>query len=275
MRILLFLIISQVAYCSEVIWQNNKPTEFLIEVFKITELKDVNNLAAAADQSNAKWVRPKFMESWHAFSLLDAKKKTALNDVIKKSVLTQEKPPKKQYYDVVIVLGCFPDRLTRRLNYLIELHERGVRFGKICLLGMTRYIKTGSGFDKEIELPNNSNKELSSIEILWNQLEKSEELKQIPVEILTTQKKLEGYGAASEKLLRRMARTSAVSGMTCLVVSDGCYGCNQGALVERILEKFEVTVETVWDKSEVEYGVEVVLDCIAKGLHYLYKRDHG
>jgi hypothetical protein len=140
-KLLGILIFWPVIFGCESIWDNG-PTQLLKEIFAITKIKDTEDLEKAIKKSTFRWIRPKFMERWHSYSLLDKSQRNELEKLIKNSDLAKVKMPKKNHYDVVVVLGGVAERVQMRINFLINLHNQGVTFDKIYLLGSTRNIKT-------------------------------------------------------------------------------------------------------------------------------------
>ena len=132
MRLLLMLLILPIIFGSDVIW-NNGPTEFLRAIFKITELKNVDDLEAAISQSNSKWIRPKFMENWHSNSFLDKRQKKELTNIFQHSELAKEKLPKLTHYNAALIVGYVHERLQKRIKFLIKLHNQGITFDRIYL----------------------------------------------------------------------------------------------------------------------------------------------
>jgi len=57
---------------------NSGPTQLLKDIFEITKIKHDGSLENAVSQTQFKWLRPKFMERWHLYRLLDrgAKKRS-------------------------------------------------------------------------------------------------------------------------------------------------------------------------------------------------------
>lgn len=269
MKLLILLMFLPGVFCSEVIWKNG-PTDLLREIFKITEIKNADDLESVTSQCTSKWLRPRFMTKWHKYSLLDNRKKEKLIKLIKSSELAKERPPTRKHYDAVIIMGYSKDHLQKRIDYLIKLFEQGIVFDKIYLLGSTRKLKISTEFEQSVA-PNFSNKNIL-IEDLWAQTNKSELLKKIPFEIIKVHKISTQFGATSEKLLKTVMEryNGETKGRKFLIIADGHSAGSRASLAESVLEPYQVELDTVWQASSIDYEtIEDMLVGIAKCLLHL------
>ena len=83
--LLLFLLTEHNSFSCDAIWKTGNggdsgPTQLLKDVFEITKIKNNGNLENAVRQTQFKWLRPKFMERWHHYRLLDKGQKEALKN---------------------------------------------------------------------------------------------------------------------------------------------------------------------------------------------------
>jgi hypothetical protein len=81
-KILLALTFISSIFSCEAIW-NNGPTQLLKDIFKIMDVSGVETLETAVQQSNFRWIRPKGLERWDVYSLLDNTQRVALTKKIK------------------------------------------------------------------------------------------------------------------------------------------------------------------------------------------------
>ncbi len=269
MKLLLLLVILPGIFGSEIIWKNG-PTDLLREIFKITEIKNVEDLESVVSQTTSKWLRPRFMEKWHGYSLLDKHRKEELTKLIRASDLAKERPPLQKHYSAAIIMGYSKERVQKRINYLINLCEQGIVFDKIYLLGATRKFKISTEVGQSAS-PNFYKKGVS-IEDLWDQASKSELFKKIPTEIIKIHKISTKFGATSEKLLKTVMEryNGETKGKKILIIADGRSAGSRASLAERALEPYEVELETVWQASSIDgESIEDILVGIAKCLLYL------
>ncbi len=269
MRLLLLLVIIPSIFGSEVIWKNG-PTDFLKEIFKITEIKNVDDLESAISQSSSKWLRPKFMEKWHGYSFLDKHKKEELTKLIKASDLAKERPPKQKHYNAAIIIGYTTERIQKRINYLIKLCEQGIVFDKIYLLSATRNFKISTEVGQSAV--SSLSKKNIPIEDLWDQASKSELFKEVPIEIIKIHKISNNFGVTSEKLLKTVMEryNGETKGKKILLVADARSAGSKSSLAEKVLEPYEIELETVWQGCSIDNeSIESILVGIAKCLLHL------
>ena len=278
-KILFFFAIIQAAFGCEAIWHNG-PTQLLKDIFAIMDISGVENLETASQQANFRWNRPKNLERWDVYSLLDQKQRKALSKKIKGSALSKEKMPLKKYYDVVVVLGSETSRAKSRNRFFKHLCNRGISFGKIYLLGSTRDLKIGSIYDVEmaevLEAKGIMPTEMAMINEIWEQVLNTDALKKIPVERIQTGQRPDGTRASTEDTLEEMVKNSKdVDGKSFLFISNNPYIVFQDAVAKKILKSYKIEIETVGegirnendlDQPLEEERVENVLDSIAKCL---------
>ncbi len=269
MRLLLMLAILPGIFGSDVVWKNG-PTDFLREIFKITEIKNVYDLESAVSQTTSKWLKPKFMQKWHGYSLLDKCKKEGLTKLIMGSELAKGRQPKQKHYDAAIIIGYRKERIQKRINYLIKLCEQGIVFDRIYLLGSTRNLKISTEVGKSSS--STFSKKNVPIEDLWDEVAKPNSLKKVQVEIIKIHKILTEFGATSAKLLRTVMEryNGETKGKKFLIVTDGRSACSRASLSEKVLEPYEIELETVWQACSIDdESIEDVLVGISKCLLHL------
>ncbi|MCX7343363.1 MAG: hypothetical protein NT128_04385 [Proteobacteria bacterium] len=256
MRLLLMLVILSSIFSSEIIWKNG-PTELLKEVFKITKVKESDDLECLISQTSSKWVRPTFMESWHAYSFLNKGQKKELVKLFENPDFAKERLPKQTHYDAVIIMGFNPQRLQKRINFLIKLHNQGITFGNIYLLGTSNDLKIGGPIEEKMK-----------IEYLWYHTPKPDALNHVKVTALMVCRNTSGFDATSNDLVMKMAAQKDVKEKNFLLISSDSYILNQDAGVKKVLDAYGVTLETVCPAMQGE-SPDSVLKNIAKCLQHL------
>lgn len=252
----------------EAIWDNG-PTELLRDIFKITETEGVENLETAIEQSK-KWIRPKNLELWHAYSILNGAQRIALAKRIKHSVLAKEKMPKKQHYDAVILLGAATSRVRVRIEFLIKLYKMGIAWDKVYLLGSTRDLKMGNGTDQQIaqilESNNIAPTEIEMVKYEWQETKMSDSLRAIPTQSIQAGARADGARAELEDTLAELLKVAGdLKGKTFLFIANNPFIFFLDAEAKRVLEKSGVNVETVGEEMKAE-PMENVLDAVARCL---------
>ncbi len=258
-----------VIFGCETIW-NNGPTQLLRDIFKITETSGVEQLETAVEQSKFKWVRPKELELWHVYSVLNRPQRMALTKIIKHSDLAKEKLPQKQHYDAVVVLGAATSRARVRVEFLIKLYKMGITWDKVYLLGSTRDLRTGKGTDQQMAqtLGNNgiAPTEIEMVKYTWQEIQMPESLRDIPVQPIQAGERADGNRAELEDTLAELLKVAGdIQGKNFLFIANNPYICFLDAEAKRVLEKSGVNVETVGEEMKAE-PMENVLDAVVKCL---------
>lgn len=257
------------AFGCEAIW-NNGPTQLLKDIFKITETSGVEQLETAIEQSKFKWVRPKKLELWHVYSVLNRPQRMALTKIIKHSDLAKEKLPQKQHYDAVVVLGAATSRARVRIEFLIKLYKMGTTWDKVYLLGSTRDLRTGKGTDQQMAQILGKNgiapTEIEMVKYTWQEIQMPESLRDIPVQPIQAGERADGSRAELEDTLAELLKVAGdIQGKNFLFIANNPYICFLDAEAKRVLEKSGVNVETVGEEMRAE-PMENVLDAVVKCL---------
>lgn len=254
----------------EAIWDNG-PTQLLRDIFSITKTQGVETLEPAIKQSNLKWMRPKGLERWHAYSLFDDAERNLLTEKIKNSALAKEKLPTKKHYNVVAIFGTITLRVNARIKFLVHLYKMGITADKVYLLGSTRNLKNGDESDQEMAKvlvgKNVIPTEMAMMNDLWQHTTMLSSLKAIPVISIQSREQPDGARANTEDTLIEMLKNmNKVEDKTFLFISNNPYICYQDAVAKRVLEKYNaLSVETVGE-GITDASMENVLDTVARCL---------
>lgn len=271
-KILFLLAFLPAIFGCEMLW-NKGPTQLLEEIFKIVKIKNGSDLENAISQSTSKWIRPKFMASWHAYSLLDRKQRTELSDLLKRSDLTKGKMPRLKHYDAVVIIGCSATHVQNRINFLIKLHNLGITFDKIYLLGLRSDLKIGADADEKMAPTFNKEKavleKITKVEYLWHQTPKPESLKSIPFKSFKTRKDSGSTKTSTEAILELMLSDECAKGKNFLFISNSHNICYHDAMVKKALEPYEACIETVGDAMMQDETTEKALVSVAKCLFHM------
>ncbi len=277
-KILLLVFLFPATFASNAIWKigagaDSGPTQLLKNIFEITKIKNDGNIENVIKQTSFRWLRPKFMERWHRYCSLDREQKKELGELIKNSVLDKEKLPKQKHYDVLVVCCGWYPIIQKRIDFLIKLHNQGITFDKIYLLGTTRPLKNGPDDEKKLipllKQKNIKLNEMAMIEYLWHQTLMPDSLRSIPVELFNATKSSDGFRATMADVLKVMINNIKITkGSNFLLVTNNPYICMHDAVAKKVLEPYEVNVETVGAAMEGE-ELEDVLDSIARCLYNL------
>lgn len=254
----------------EAIW-NNGPTQLLKDIFKVTEIDNVDDLKFATQQANFRWIRPKGYERWHIYSILNDSQRAKLTKIIKKSDLAKVKMPTKKHYHAVVVLGATTTRVKTRLEFLMKLANSGVTWDMVFLLGSTRDLNIGNDHDQKmaifLRMMGVPETESVMMDYLWKQLNKPDFCLNIPVISIQSGNRADGTRANTEDTLIEMVKNiQNTQGKSILFISNNPYICYQDAVAKKVLNSFGVLVETVGDAMDSSESMENVLDTVARCL---------
>lgn len=253
----------------EAIWHNG-PTQLLRDIFKITEIENVDNLEYATKQANFRWIRPKGLERWDIYSILNDFQRSKLTKLIKNSTLAKVKMPTKRHYYAVVILGATTTRVSTRMEFLLKLAKHGVTWDKVFLLGSTRDLNTGPEPDQKmadfLKQRGDPQTEMAMMEYLWTQFNKPKFCQKIAAVSIQAGQRNDSTRANTEDILVKLAQElKDINDKNILFISNNPYICYQDAVVKRILKPYNIITETVGEAMSEE-SMENVLDTIARCL---------
>lgn len=257
-------------FSCETIW-NNGPTQLLKDIFTITGTSGVENLETAVKQSNFKWIRPKGLERWDVYSLFDDAQRAKLTGIVKKSCLAKTKMPTKKHYDAVVVFGATTPRVQDRIGFLMKIHQQGITWNKVYLLGATRDLKIGNEADKTVakvlEAKGVAATEMTMMNEIWQQTPKPDSFKDIPTISIQSGQQPDGTRASTEDTLREMTKDFGdVKDKDFLFLSNNPYIPYQDAVTKKVLGQYGMSIETVGEAMTATTTMENVLDTVARCL---------
>lgn len=269
-RLAVLISLLPMAFGCDAIW-NNGPTQLLRDIFKITEIENVENLEYATKQSNFRWIRPKGLERWHLYSILLDHQRVKLEKIIKNSALSKEKMPTKKHYYAVVILGATTTRVSTRMEFLLKLAKSGVTWEKVFLLGSDRDLNTGPEADQRmaefLKLRESQETEMAMMEYLWSQFNKPKFCQDMKAISAQAGKRPDGTRAGTEDILMELVKIMGdVKGQSILFISNNPYICFQDAVVKRVLKHHNINTETVGDAMSGGESMENVLDTVARCL---------
>jgi hypothetical protein len=180
--------------------------------------------------------------------------------------------PKEKHYNAVVICCGWFSVTQRRIDFLIKLHNKGITFDKIYLLGTVRSLRNGPEDERKL-IPLLKQKkitldEMSMIEYLWQQTAIPDSLKSIPIKSHKAVKGLDGRPTQHDALTVMVNNTKIIKGEKFLIITNNPYICMHDAIAKKVLGPYEINVETVGPAMEAE-SIEDVLDSIARCLYNL------
>ncbi len=205
----------------------------------------------------------------------------------KKLGYLEEKVPSKKQYDRALVLGAASVRIKSRLNYLIDLWKRGIRFDKIVMLGSTRTLDTpeSDALLKPIVIEKGYEaNEKGLMEYIYNhEVNIPEGMKSVPVIWVKAEGKCGKRANTNDTIEEWLKQDIDLSkGMAVLSISNQPHASYQGAVIDTYLVKykkgFNLTSDIVGEKSSLgdketldNQEVSILLDAAARHLYSLKK----
>ncbi len=119
------------------ITSSKKPTVPLLELLSVCSishdgtLKDI--IAATQQEQPQGFLRPRGKERWHLSSYLSARENAIYHHCNTLNMIQEVRPTKKSY-DAALLHGGNIEGIRRRLAYLIQLWQEGVRWKQLIIL---------------------------------------------------------------------------------------------------------------------------------------------
>lgn len=264
----------------------NKDLKQLLTVTGQSHAETLDSVVAATQDKESGWLRSG--ERWHKQKeRFTDKQRQEIVMLAKKLGYLDEKTPSKDKYDRALVLGAASVRIKSRINHLIDLWKRGIRFDKIVMLGSTRSLDAPESdvllkpsvlekgyeanemglmqyiYNNEVSLP----KDMASLPVIWVKAEGKD-----------------GKRANTDDTIEEWLKrdTDLANDMTVLSVSNQPHASYQGVVIQTYLVNHEkglnLTSEVVGEKSSLadkakpdSQEIAVLLDAMARHLYSLKK----
>ena len=138
------------------------------------------------EETQKRWLRKSGQERWEMAELSPDQKQLVLKWATEQGFFAPWKPVQK-HYDKALILGATTSRMQRRLDYLKQLWEEGVRCDKIVWLTGDRPL------DKRVDsLTDRCSNESEAAHILWEETPLPDDLRNLPVVFVAVPMKTEG-----------------------------------------------------------------------------------
>jgi len=146
--------------CSSYILDSKgNPSTGLLDLLATTNIQHDGTLVEIVrstqfPQDEGGWLRTSGKERWEVKEI-SPEKREQLMTMFDKLFVIQEIEPAGIYYDYAVILGATVHRVRSRLQYLVELWKKGVRFG--CIVVLVGQRPLDSGLESPEELLNENN----------------------------------------------------------------------------------------------------------------------
>lgn len=267
-----------------------RPSKPLLDLLALLEIKHDGTLSSIVEATQKEqpqgFLRPKGAERWELAPLHEDKRESIVTYMRHMGAFDRVVPTKKRY-NYVLILGATIHRVRDRVAYLVELHNKGIQFGKIVFLGGKRVLDPA--IEKESDFVNGSNgfltikkdwklakaptTEAEMMQMVWEQSELPAELEKIPVEFVDSPMRM-----VDGKLTRPTTKDNVESWLASnpipgpvLAISNQPYvGYQDSVFRDYLPNNFEL--ETVGSASEGKDKVATLLDNIARWTYQENKR---
>jgi hypothetical protein len=221
------------------------PFEEILELFE-TRAEDTVDL----------WIQ-KEKERWEFDERFESKHLEAW-PLFEKAGLIFEVAPRKGHYDYALVHGASLGTVKRRIAYLSELWERGIRFDRIVLLTGERPLQDGERMICGLEM------EWEMVFWLYSHSDLPKDIPTLLINARGREKEGRWIRPKTGDTIWEWMKTGPKPG-SCLAISNQPYVLYQDAVMASLLPKsFEI--ETVGPAASKSTSVALILDTIAKTL---------
>jgi hypothetical protein len=153
----------------------------------------------------------------------------------------------------------------------MKLHQQGITWDKVYLLGSTRDLKIGTDADKAmakvLAAKGVAATEMAMVNEIWQQTPKPDSFKDIPPISIQSGQRADGARANTEDTLREMTRDFGdVNGKEFLFISNNPYIPYQDAVTKKVLGQHGMSIETIGEAMTDTTTMENVLDTVARCL---------
>lgn len=178
---------------------------------------------------------------------LTYEQKTAIYAALSELGFIQEVRPSVLEYDDILIMGGYADEMRCRMEYLINLYHKGLRFKRIFFLTGHRKRDQSHETDHIIFFKNKAARvstvvqtEVDIMKLIWSQIDKPQELESVETFVVDVGVKALAKGKKSlpntyDTLKALMDGPYNLSGRTYLAISSQPYIAYQEALLKRVL----------------------------------------
>lgn len=119
--------------------KHSLPSKDLLELLKVTDLHHDGTLHSIVTATQKAWLRPAFKERWEMKELY-ADKADTLIPILHQMNFAAGSTPHNKIYEYAVVFGGIVERAQKRIEYLVNQWDAGIRFNNIIILGAQRHL---------------------------------------------------------------------------------------------------------------------------------------
>ncbi|HSX03340.1 MAG TPA: hypothetical protein VLG76_01280 [Rhabdochlamydiaceae bacterium] len=235
-------------------------SEPLLQLLDATHVQHDGTAESILQETQKKWLRPKGKERWQIPDV-DEKTKEQILLLADQLGFVSEISPQAKEYEYAAVLGATYERMEKRLDYLIQLWNRGIRFKHVVFLTGQRPL------DVSIEpISEECKNESQAARQIWKTSLVPQEMRDLPVTFIEVPMKPDGKRPTTKDTYEAWLARKPAAGRT-LLVSNQPFCLYQEALAKSFLPK-GFQVEVVGAAMEERQNGAVMLDAIAGWIFY-------
>lgn len=265
----------------------------ILEIMNVLELPHDGALESIVNITQEKFIQKKpdgqRKERWEIEEVLPHLKKEAM-PILDKLGMLKEFFPSGEKYDSVLMFGALLPSVRKRLNYLIDLWENGVRFDKIVFLGGERPLieekeSRDMLYDKknkdmlvrgDWQVPEKKpTNELEMMQLVWNQARLPDDMRKISTEWINAPLKPNPTGGkplrpTTEDTINIWLRNSPTERKILAISNNPHIGYQQSVLETYLPEDFKI--ETVGSAASLELSLAFYLGEMTRWLYQEQQR---
>lgn len=232
-----------------------------VELLELFELPTDRSSLETAQIVRSKWIQ-EGKERWQYEYYFEELKEQAM-PLMKRLGCVDAIHAQELHYDYAIVMGALLCRVERRLDFLWEEWQRGVRFETLVFLTGQRDIDS-----KQEPLPEGVDSETQMMIRVYRAHPLSQAAREVPLVIIDTSKQFDNVASLrrpnTSDTIKAWLKTHPQPGR-CLAVSDQPFIGYQEAVVKQFLPS-NFTLEFIGRADEEKFPLTLYLDNLAKWL---------
>lgn len=254
----------------------------LLQLLALTNIKHEGSLQSIVEQtqkSETGWLRKPGLERWDMVNT-SVENSDQFFQLFDKLHLVNEISPQQKQYDYLLCMGATYASMKLRLQYAIDLWNKGIRYNEIVMLSGARPLTQAETAKLQSDclyqegdfIPET---EAEAMKFLYEKMNMPDEMRRVSMVLINVPMKMMQNGT----LARPTTGDTVDAWMelhpkpdACLVISNQPHIGYQDSVTKTLLPK-SFTVETVGAKSN-ETNISVYLDALARTLYQEKKRQN-
>jgi hypothetical protein len=243
------------------------PTKELLAVLKALNIEHSGTLQDIVHVTQKRWLRPRDKERWQIEDAC-AEKEVQLLPLLAALGMTQDVHASKMHYDYAFLLGSRLGSVKKRLQFLIDEWNRGVRFNTVVLMSGYRELTEDEKQELRGSLPRGADfpqTEPAMMRLVYAMSALPQDMANLPVQLVSAQAQPQQQRATTEDTIKTWLNSSPLPG-TVLSISSQPFIGYQHAVTDTYLPQVFL-LETIGPVEPERSSVAVMLDNLARWLY--------